>query len=158
MRILKAVSIFMLLALSVSSASAQSISPVIQEVKGSTAKPAKGQFTVSNLSVMPLTVTLEIRSLDLKKNGDVRLLPLDTKVTVKLSEYSFRIPAKADHVVYFESSCDGCVFSVYSSMVTGRTPQGIQVAIHLPETIYQCADSAKKCRTRIRREQFGLPE
>jgi len=147
-----------ILAVTVPSAFPQSVSPVIQEVKGSTVKPAKGQFTITNLSVTPLTVTLETRSLDLKKNGDVQLLPLDAKVTVKLSEYSFRIPAKADHIVYFESACNRCVFSIYSSMVTGRTPQGLQIAIHLPETVYQCADSAKKCRAKIRREQFGLPE
>jgi hypothetical protein len=137
---------------------AQSVSPVIQEVKGSATKPAKGQFIVQNLSVQPLTVTLETRSLDLKKNGEVILMPLSAAVVVKLSETSFRIPAKSEHIISFESFCDKCVFSIYSSMVAGRTVQGLQVAIHLPETVYQCSDSAKKCRARIRKEQFGLPD
>jgi len=135
---------------------AQEISPVVMELKGSTSKPAKGQFVVRNLSVLPLNVTLEPRSLDLKGNGQVILLPLDPKIVVRLSESSFRIPAKGERTVYFESACNGCVFSIYSSMVVGRTPSGLQVAVHLPETVYVCADTSKKCRARIRKEQFGL--
>jgi hypothetical protein len=135
---------------------AQEISPIVQELKGSLTKPAKGQFTIRNLTVLPLNVTLEPRSLDLKKNGDIQLLPLNPRVTVKLSETSFRIPAKAEHIVYFESVCDNCVFSIYSSMVVGRTTQGIQIALHLPETVYSCTGTAKRCREKIRRDQFGL--
>jgi hypothetical protein len=137
---------------------AQEISPVVQELKGSVTKPAKGQFTIRNLSVLPLNVSLETRSLDLKKNGEIRLMPLDPRVTVKLSEYSFRLPARSEHIVYFESICDNCAFSIYSSMVVGRTAQGIQVAVHLPETIYSCTGTAKHCRAKIRHEQFGLAD
>jgi hypothetical protein len=122
----------------------QTVSPILQELKGSPTHPAKGEFLITNNSVQPLNVTLETRSLI---PGDIHpsFVPLTPGTDVRLSESSFRIPAKGSRIVWFEVRCSNCGIAIYSSMVTGRTVQGLQVALHIPEVIYVC-DRSKGCR------------
>lgn len=131
------------------SALSQRIEPIIQELKGSATKPAKGEFQITNNSVQPMNVVLEPRSMMFAAiPGQPSYVPLAPGTDVKLSETSFRVPPKASHTVWFEVRCSDCGVAIYSSMVVGRTVQGLQVALHIPEVVYTC-ERAKGCRDRV---------
>jgi len=123
------------------------LSPIIQELRGSSTKPAKGEFTVTNAGIQPLNVTLEIQSLTFTSARPI-FGPLTPGIDVRLSETSFRIPPKASHEVYFEIRCVDCGVAIASRAVVGRTLDGIQVALSIPETIYLC-QKVKGCRDRL---------
>jgi len=141
------VAITILLASSAVSTTAQALSPIIQELKGGK-KPAKGEFTITNNSIQPMAVVLETKSLAFGADRPA-FVALAPETLVRLSEYSFKIPPKASHTVWFEVRCTDCGVAIFSSMVIGRTVQGLQVALHLPEVVYVCSDKAKGCRDRL---------
>src|SRR5258708_6021449 len=116
-------------------ADAQTVSPVIAEYKGK----ARGEFTVQNNGLTPLTVNIEPLSFTVDDKGQPRFTPLDTAhVHLKMDSFTVRIGAKQEHRFFYEVRCDRlpCWLSIYSTMVTGKTLQGIAVALHLPHTIY----------------------
>src|SRR5829696_3262077 len=79
---------------------AQSVSPPIAEYQ----ERARSSYQLINSSLFPLNVVLEVRGFSVTGLGEVQDAPLDTtKVRVKLSAMSFRIPPRATYTVFYEA-------------------------------------------------------
>ena len=114
---------------------AQSVSPPIAEYQ----ERARSSFQLKNASIFPLTVVLEVRGFSISEAGDVIDVPLDTsRIHVKLSEMSFRIPPKGSRTVFYEANSDSIPawFTILSAMTGARTENGLNVRILLPHVVY----------------------
>jgi len=114
---------------------AQSISPPIAEYQ----ERARSSFQLRNASIFPLTVVLEVRGFRISEAGDVIDVPLDTsRIHVKLSEMSFRLPPKGSRTVFYEAVSDSVPawFTILSAMTGARTENGLNVRILLPHVVY----------------------
>src|SRR3954453_8335149 len=66
----------------------QSVSPPIAEYQ----EHARSSFQLSNQSIFPLTVVLEVKGFRVTERGEVQDAPFDsTRIHLKLSAMSFRI-------------------------------------------------------------------
>jgi hypothetical protein len=113
----------------------QSVSPPIAEYQ----ERARSSFRLDNASLFPLTVVLELRGFRVTQEGEVVDVPLDTsRIKVKLSEMSFRIPARGSHRVFYEASSDSLPawFNILSAMTGTRTESGLNVRLLLPHVVY----------------------
>lgn len=115
-------------------AHAQTISPVIVEYQGK----ASGRFQVVNDSDVPLAVVLEPESFKVDSQGQPTFFPLDPNVHLELSTTSFRLAAHQTYIVFYKASATNLPawFTIYATITGKRTTQGIQLAIHLPHTVY----------------------
>ncbi len=122
----------------VAGASSQTISPLIVEGTVKPGETAQGSFSVQNDGVIPLNVTLEMKSFSVDRNGSPIFRSLDPSIHVKLSEMSGRVGPKASREFSYKIKCDllPCNLSIYASMVVGHTDQGVAVRVLLPHTIY----------------------
>ena len=114
---------------------AQSISPPIAEYQ----EKARSSFQLQNGSLFPLTVGLEVRGFEVTEAGEVVDAPLDTsRVHVKLSAMSFRIPARGSYRVFYEATGDTLPawFNILSAMSGARTDNGLNVRLLLPHVVY----------------------
>jgi hypothetical protein len=114
---------------------AQSVSPPIVEYS----EKARSSFQLSNPSLFPLTVVLEPRGFTVTEDGEVLDLPLDTsRVRIKLSEMSFRIPPRGSRTVFYEASSDSLPtwFNILSAISGTKTESGLNVRILLPHVVY----------------------
>jgi hypothetical protein len=114
---------------------AQSVSPPIAEHQ----ERARSSFQLQNASIFPLTVVLEVRGFRISEAGDVIDVPLDTsRIHVKLSEMSFRLPPKGSRTVFYEATSDSfpAWFTILSAMTGARTENGLKVRILLPHVVY----------------------
>lgn len=114
---------------------AQSVSPPIAEYP----EQARSSFQLQNASLFPLTVVLEVRGFSITEQGDVVDVALDTsRIHVKLSEMSFRIPPRGSRTVFYEASSDSLPawFNILSAMSGARTETGLNVRILLPHVVY----------------------
>jgi hypothetical protein len=86
---------------------AQTVRPVVDEnvVKGP-GKKASGRIEYVNDSLQNLNVVLDSRSFIVSDTGDLSYQPLDTRIHVKFSAMSFRIPPKQNYFVFYEASAD----------------------------------------------------
>jgi hypothetical protein len=127
--------------------SAQTVSPVIAEC----GKKCRGEFSITNNGLMPMAVTVEARSFSMDTLGHATNRPLDPTVDLKLEEGSARIAPKGTHTFGYQLKCSVpfCSVALLSSMVVGRTPQGILVRVQLAHTIYAC-EKQKGCRKKVR--------
>lgn len=119
----------------VSPVAAQSVSPPIAEYQ----EKARSSFQLHNGSLFPLTVVLEVRSFSVTEAGEVVDLPLDTtRVRVKLSAMSFRIPPRGSYRVFYEADADSLPawFNILSAMSGARTDEGLNVRLLLPHVVY----------------------
>jgi len=91
-----------------------------------------------------MVVTLEPMSFD---DGPRNYRPLDSGISVKLSETSFRMAPKSSHKVFYEARCQQtpCWFTIFSSMsgVPQKKSSGlasvqgsVMVSLHLPQVAY----------------------
>ena len=122
-------------ALAAARLSAQTISPPIAEYQAR----ARGSFQLTNTTLYPLTVVLELRGFRITEQGEVVDVPLDTaRVQVKLSTMSFRIAPRATYNVFYEAKTDGgpAWFNILSAMSGARTDRGINLRIILPHVVY----------------------
>lgn len=121
--------------------------PVIAEC----GKKCQGEFSITNNGFTPLAVTVEARSFSLDNLGHAINRSLDPTVDLKLEEGSARIPPKGTHTFGYQLKCmvETCSVALLSSMVVGRTPQGILVRVQLAHTIYVC-EKQKNCRKKVR--------
>jgi hypothetical protein len=122
-------------ALTPAGALAQSISPPIAEYQ----ERARSSFQLTNGTLFPLNVVLEVRGFRVTEQGEVVDAPLDTsKVRVKLSAMSFRIPARASYTIFYEATADTTPawFNILSAMTGARTESGLNVRIILPHVVY----------------------
>src|SRR6476660_7671818 len=83
------------------SLAAQSVSPPIAEYQ----ERARSSFQLINSGIFPLNVVLEVRGFSVTERGEVQDATLDTsKVHVKLSAMSFRIPPRGTYTVFYEAT------------------------------------------------------
>jgi hypothetical protein len=116
-------------------AAGQSVSPPIAEYQ----EHARSSFQLSNQSIFPLTVVLEARGFQVTERGEVRDAPFDsTKIHLKLSAMSFRIPPRGTYTVFYEASADSAPawFNILSAISGARTDAGVNVRILLPHVVY----------------------
>jgi hypothetical protein len=116
-------------------ARAQSVSPPIAEYS----EKAKASYRVSNQSVFPLTVVLQVKGFVVDEAGELRDVPLDTtRVHVKLSVLSFRLQPRQTYTVFYEASADSAPawFNIWNDITGARTESGINVRIELPHVVY----------------------
>jgi len=127
-------------------ASAQTISPLTAEY----GKKADGFFTVQNNSLQPVVVTVEPRSFSADEQGRQIFRPLDSGVHAKVDSTSARIGPKSSHIFSYKVTCDvlPCSMTFLTRTTAGRTPEGFEVALHLPHTVYTC-NKAKDCRKTV---------
>ena len=114
---------------------AQSVSPPIAEYQ----EKARSSFQLHNGSLFPLTVVLEVRGFRVTEAGEVVDTPLDTsRVHVKLSAMSFRIPPRGSYRVFYEATGDTLPawFNILSAMSGARTDNGLNVRLLLPHVVY----------------------
>jgi hypothetical protein len=114
---------------------AQSVSPPIAEYQ----ERARSSFQLQNGSLFPLTVVLEVRGFRVTEQGDVMDVPLDTsRIKVKLSAMSFRIPPRGSYRVFYEATGDSLPawFNILSAMSGSRTESGLNVRLLLPHVVY----------------------
>lgn len=113
----------------------QSVSPPIAEYQ----ERARSSFQLHNGSLFPLTVVLEVRGFQVTDEGEVLDVPLDTsRINVKLSAMSFRIPPRGSYRVFYEASSDSLPawFNILSAMSGARTESGLNVRLLLPHVVY----------------------
>jgi hypothetical protein len=114
---------------------AQSVTPPIAEYQ----ERARSSFQLHNGSLFPLTVVLEVRGFRVTEEGEVVDLPLDTsRIHVKLSAMSFRIPPRGSYRVFYEATGDSLPawFNILSAMSGARTESGLNVRLLLPHVVY----------------------
>lgn len=130
-------------------AAAQTVSPPIAEYQ----ERARSSFQLSNESLFPLTVVLELRGFRVTEDGEVVDTPFDsTRIKVKLSAMSFRIPPRGSYTVFYEAAADSLPawFNVLSAISGARTDAGLNVRILLPHVVYLNQKQA------LRREDVAL--
>jgi hypothetical protein len=132
----------------------QSVSPPIAEYQ----ERARSSFQLHNGSLFPLTVVLEVRGFRVTDEGEVVDVALDTsRVQVKLSAMSFRIPPRGSYRVFYEASGDSLPawFNILSAMSGARTESGLNVRLLLPHVVYlNQKHPLKKNEVAIRALQF----
>ncbi len=133
MRIIRGVGPLAVLFLTIA-AQAQTVSPVIVEYR----EKAKGQFQISNDSVVPLNVSLEPRSFSVDGEGHPTFRKLDAEIHVRLSTTSFRLGPKQTFVIFYDASSTRTPawFTIYSTLTGPPNPTGLQLALELPHTVY----------------------
>lgn len=116
-------------------AAGQTVSPPIAEYQ----EHARSSFQLSNQSIFPLTVVLEVKGFQVTERGEVRDAPFDsTHIHLKLSAMSFRIPPRGTYTVFYEARADSAPawFNILSAMSGARTDAGVNVRILLPHVVY----------------------
>lgn len=114
---------------------AQTVSPPIAEYQ----ERARSSFQLTNGTLYPLNVVLEVRGFEVSEEGQVLDAPLDTnRVQVRLSAMSFRIPPRGTYTVFYEARADSLPawFNILSAMTGARTDNGLNVRILLPHVVY----------------------
>jgi hypothetical protein len=115
--------------------SAQTVSPPIAEYQ----ERARSSFQLSNGTIFPLNVVLEVRGFGVTEDGTVMDAPLDTsRIHVKLSAMSFRIPPRGTYTVFYEARADSTPawFNILSALSGARTESGLNVRVLLPHVVY----------------------
>jgi len=114
---------------------AQTISPPIAEYQ----ERARSSFQLTNTTLFPLNVVLEVRGFQIGPDGNLVDVPLDTsRVHVKLSTMSFRIGPRATYNVFYEARADSAPawFNILAAMTGARTDTGLNLRIILPHVVY----------------------
>ncbi len=129
---------------------AQTVSPVIVELSSKKAKPVTGSFTITNNSLVPITVVVEPPQSLTFPDGKPSVGTLAPTVHVELSEQSARVGAKQQHNFYYKLQCDSrpCALVVYTTIMGSHAQKGLAVAIHLPHVVYLC-EKQKNCRAQV---------
>jgi len=114
---------------------AQSVTPPIAEYQ----ERANSSFRLTNGTLYPLNVVLDVRGFRVTDDGEVVDEALDTsRVRVRLSAMSFRIPPRGAYTVFYEATADSLPawLNIVSAMTGARTDNGLNVRILLPHVVY----------------------
>jgi hypothetical protein len=114
---------------------AQSVSPPIAEYQ----ERARSSVQLSNGSIFPLSVVLDVNGFDVTEDGEVVAAPLDTgRVKIKLSATSFRLAPRSTYTVFYEARSDSLPawFAITAAMSGARTDNGLNLRIILPHVVY----------------------
>jgi hypothetical protein len=115
--------------------SAQSVSPPIAEYQ----ERARSSVQLSNGSIFPLSVVLDVNGFDVTEDGEVVAAPLDTsRVKIKLSSTSFRLAPRSTYTLFYEARSDSLPawFVITAAMSGARTDNGLNLRIILPHVVY----------------------
>ena len=115
---------------------AQTVRPAVVEYS----EQARGKFELVNETLFPLTVVLEPRSFHVEPTGELIEEPLDTtRIQVKVSAMSFRIPPRETYTVFYEATAKAFPswFLIASTLTGARTQTGLNVRIELPHVVYR---------------------
>ena len=114
---------------------AQTVRPAVVEYS----EQARGKFELVNETLFPLTVVLEPRGFHVEPTGELIEAPLDTtRIQVKISAMSFRIPPRETYTVFYEATAKAfpAWFVIASTLTGARTQTGLNVRIELPHVVY----------------------
>jgi hypothetical protein len=114
---------------------AQTVRPAVVEFS----EQARGKFELVNETLFPLTVVLEPRGFHVEPTGELIEEPLDTtRMRVKISAMSFRIPPRETYTVFYEATAKSFPswFLISSTLTGARTQTGLNVRIELPHVVY----------------------
>ena len=114
---------------------AQTISPPIAEYQ----ERARSSFQLTNTTLFPLNVVLEVRGFQIGADGNLVDVPLDTsRVHVKLSTMSFRMGPRATYTVFYDARADSAPawFNILAAMTGARTDTGLNLRVILPHVVY----------------------
>ena len=131
-------SILWALVLGVSASTAghtQTISPPVEEYT----ERASASFQVTNTTLTPLVVVLDVRGFTVDEAGTLLDTPLDTgRVKVQLSEMSFRLPPRASRTIFYDARANGgpAWFQVIATFTGARAANGLNLRIELPHVVY----------------------
>lgn len=114
---------------------AQTVRPAVVEYP----EQARGKFELVNETLFPLTVVLEPRGFRVEPSGELVEETLDTtRIRVKISAMSFRIPPRETYAVFYEATAKAfpAWFLISSTLTGARTQTGLNVRIELPHVVY----------------------
>lgn len=113
---------------------AQTVSPVILEYR----EKAKGSFQITNDTVVPMSVSIEPRSFSVDPEGNPKFRKLDEQINVRLSATSFRLGPRQTFTIFYDASARQVPawFTIYSTITGPPNPNGLQLAVELPHTVY----------------------
>jgi len=133
---------------------AQTVRPAVVEYS----EQARGKFELVNETLFPLTVVIEPRGFHVEPNGELIEEPLDsTKMHVKISAMSFRIPPRETYTVFYEATAKSfpAWFLISSTLTGARTQTGLNVRIELPHVVYMLQpEPLRKTDVAIRTFEF----
>lgn len=133
---------------------AQTVRPAVVEYL----QQARGKFDLVNETLFPLTVVLEPRGFHVEPSGELIEEPLDTtRIQVKISAMSFRIPPRETYTVFYEATAKSFPswFLVSSTLTGARTQAGLNVRIELPHVVYMLQpEPLRKAEVAIRAFEF----
>lgn len=133
---------------------AQTVRPAVVEYS----EQARGKFELVNETLFPLTVVLEPRGFHVEPSGDLIEEPLDTtRIQVKISAMSFRIPPRETYTVFYEATAKSfpAWFLVSSTLTGARTQTGLNVRIELPHVVYMLQpEPLRKADVTVRAFEF----
>lgn len=115
-------------------APAQSMSPLISEYTNT----ARGTLTVSNASLLPLNVVLDVESFTVTAEGIANYRELDAHIHVRLSRTSMRLGPNQSQIVSYTATADRLPawFTIYASFSDALKKDGLKVITQLPHTVY----------------------
>jgi hypothetical protein len=120
---------------------AQTVRPAVVEYQAE----ARGKFELVNETLFPMTVVIEPRGFRVEQTGELIEEPLDTtRIRVKVSAMSFRIPPRETYTVFYEARATSfpAWFLISSTLSGARTRTGLNVRIELPHVVYMLQPNA----------------
>ena len=130
----------------------QTVAPPIVEYSQS---KVSDTFEIRNESeTEPLIVTgISAHTFSVDEKGEPRFLALDsTKVSLRWSDSSLRIPPHGSRQIFVEAKClqeKVCWAALYVAIASGKNSQGVGVTTLLPHVLYLGLGSIKKKETQF---------
>ena len=141
-----------------SAALGQTVGPAVVEYQ----EEARGKFELVNETLFPMTVVIEPRGFRVEPTGELMEELLDTtRIRVKISAMSFRIPPRETYTVFYEARATSfpAWFLISSTLSGARTQAGLNVWIELPHVVYMLQPQAlRKSDVAVRSFEFGSSE
>jgi len=113
---------------------AQSVSPVSSVFTGG----GKGDLTLTNLTLVPMSVTLQ--AVDFSVSGDKKVTPsgLSPHIHVKFSKSGVRIAPKDSVHIFFDASADSypAWFMIYAAFQQAEHHDGLNIGTQLGHPVY----------------------
>lgn len=128
----------------------QEVGPPVVEYKGR----GMGSFEVRNNGLFPMNVVIEPFGFVQDSLGKIKYIPFDsTRVRLRLSAMSLRLPPRASLSVSYEATSDSVpAWFVITSTFHGLRRQGVNYNFQLPHVVYL------QQKTAVRSDELQLSE